>query len=527
MKEVNCPLDFTTFNVMIDVYGQLDMVKEADRLFWSMRKMDIEPNVVSYNTILRVYGEAELFGEAIHLFRLMQRKDIEQNVVTYNTMIKIYGTTMEHEKATNLVQEMQSRGIELNAITYSTIISIWGKSGKLDQAATLFQKLRSSGVEIDQVLYQTMIVAYERVGLMGHAKRLLQELKRPNNIPRETAITILAKAGRIEEATWVFRQAFDSGEVKDIFVFGCMINLYLRNQRYVNVTEVFEKMRSAGYFPDSNIIAIVLNYYGKQREFERRIRFTERCKRKDVFFLMSYLVSVIPSSIGKLDKIEELLLHRSGFHGEIPTSYLDLTSLKVLDLCLNNLAGEITRSLSGKRLISLSLRSNLFEGSLPNSIGECFNVEKFQVHDNGLSGELPLGLWSSPKSKIIRAGNNRFTSQVTEYISLASSLEQVEIDNNSFSGAIPHDLGVIKNLYKFSASENGFEGGLPQNFCVSPVLSIVNISYISLPGKITKLKNCMKLCLFVSWRECIYRWNQYFFYSVSLSYCVSVKTKTS
>jgi pentatricopeptide repeat protein len=124
-------------------------------------------------------------------------------------------------------------------------------------------------VEIDQVLYQTMIVAYERVGLMGHAKRLLHELKLPDNIPRETAITILAKAGRTEEATWVFRQAFESGEVKDISVFGCMINLYSRNQRYVNVIEVFEKMRTAGYFPDSNVIAMVLNAYGKQREFEK------------------------------------------------------------------------------------------------------------------------------------------------------------------------------------------------------------------------------------------------------------------
>ncbi|CAH2079849.1 unnamed protein product, partial [Thlaspi arvense] len=79
----------------------------------------------------------------------------------------------------------------------------------------------------------------------GTKTRLLQELKRPNNFP------ILAKAGRVEEATWVFRQAFDSGK------------------RYANVIEVFEKMRSSGYFPDSNAIATVLNAYGKQREFEK------------------------------------------------------------------------------------------------------------------------------------------------------------------------------------------------------------------------------------------------------------------
>ncbi|KAL0343923.1 UNVERIFIED_CONTAM: Pentatricopeptide repeat-containing protein, chloroplastic [Sesamum angustifolium] len=231
-----------------NVYGQLDMAKEADRLFWSMRKLGIEPNVISYNTLLRVYGDAELFGEAIHLFRLMQRKNIEQNVVTYNTMIMIYGKTLEHEKAHNLIQEMHSRGIEPNAITYSTIISIWGKVGKLDRAAMLFQKLRSSGIEIDQVLYQTMIVAYERAGLVAHAKRLLHELKRPDNIPRGTAIHILAGAGRIEEATWVFRQAVDAGEVKDIAVFERMIGLFSKYRKYANVIEVYERMRATGYF---------------------------------------------------------------------------------------------------------------------------------------------------------------------------------------------------------------------------------------------------------------------------------------
>ncbi|PKU73220.1 pentatricopeptide repeat-containing protein At5g39980, chloroplastic [Dendrobium catenatum] len=260
------PLDLTTCNIILDAYGQLDMVREADRFFWSMRRLGVPPSVVTCNTMLRVYGDAELFGEAVHLFRLMQRQNMEQNVVTYNTMMKIYGKSLEHEKAGNLLMEMQRRGIEPNPITYSTIISIWARAGKLDRAAKLFQKIRESGVDIDPALYQTMIVVYERAGLVAHARCLLHDLKEPTNkISKDTAVTILAGAGRLEEAAWLFRRA----EVKSIEVFHSMMDLFARNKKHANVVEVFDRMRAGGLFPDSEMISMVLNAYGKLQKFEK------------------------------------------------------------------------------------------------------------------------------------------------------------------------------------------------------------------------------------------------------------------
>ncbi|PKA49910.1 Pentatricopeptide repeat-containing protein [Apostasia shenzhenica] len=259
------PLDLPICNIMIDAYGQMDMAREADRLFWSMRQLGVSPCIVTYNTMIRVYGDAELFGEAVHLFRLMQRQNIEQNVVTYNTMIQIYGKTLEHEKAGNLLQEMQRRRIQPNAVTFSTVISIWARAGKLDRAAKLFQQIRDSGVEIDPVLYQTMIVIYERAGLVGHARRLLNDLREPHDLSKDTAIRILAGAGRIEEAAWLFRRT----EVKEMDAFRSMIDLFARNKKHKNVVEVYERMREVGYFLDSEMIATVLNAYGKLQEFEK------------------------------------------------------------------------------------------------------------------------------------------------------------------------------------------------------------------------------------------------------------------
>ncbi|CAA3006648.1 probably inactive leucine-rich repeat receptor kinase At5g06940 [Olea europaea subsp. europaea] len=232
-----------------------------------------------------------------------------------------------------------------------------------------------------------------------------------------------------------------------------------------------------------------------------------------------FLESEIPGDIVKLNKLQQLLLQGSGFYGEIPDFFLGLKSLMILDLSQNNLTGGIPRielflpnlvsfdvsrnKLSGlfpngvceaKGLINLSLHTNFLNGSIPNeSIIECTNLERFQVQNNGFSGNFPSWLWSLPKVKLIRAENNRFTGEIPDSLLEAAQLEQVQIDNNSFVSKIPQGLGKIRSLYRFSASLNGFYGELPSNFCDSPVMSIINLSQNYLSGRIPELTKCRKL----------------------------------
>ncbi|PKI73999.1 hypothetical protein CRG98_005616 [Punica granatum] len=63
---------------------------------------------------------------------------------------------------------------------------------------------------------------------------------------------------------------------------------------------------------------------------------------------------------------------------------------------------------TGNGLISLSLHTNLFNGSLPDAIGRCWSLERFQVQNNEFRGNfLPWAL-----------------------------LEHVQIDNNSLTDKI-------------------------------------------------------------------------------------------
>ncbi|CAH2079852.1 unnamed protein product [Thlaspi arvense] len=171
------------------------------------------------NTLLLSVFRVKQFDIAHGLFDEMRQRALAPDRFTYSTLITSFG------------KELCSIRLFLgfrrwSKIVFQVILSYTATSSSFELSRRLcdysYGEIRPSS---DQVLYQTMIVAYERVGLMGHAKRLLQELKRPDNF------TILAKAGRVEEAKWVFRQAFDSWDIKDISVFGCITKSKTGNYR--------------------------------------------------------------------------------------------------------------------------------------------------------------------------------------------------------------------------------------------------------------------------------------------------------
>ncbi|KAM0035130.1 putative non-specific serine/threonine protein kinase [Helianthus debilis subsp. tardiflorus] len=70
--------------------------------------------------------------------------------------------------------------------------------------------------------------------------------------------------------------------------------------------------------------------------------------------------SEIPSGIGKLVKLEQLLLQRSGFYGEILNSMVELKALTIVNLSQNNLTGVLPSRTGNllKKLVSFDVSQN-------------------------------------------------------------------------------------------------------------------------------------------------------------------------
>ena len=99
----------------------------------------------------------------------------------------------------------------------------------------------------------------------------------------------------------------------------------------------------------------------------------------------------LSESLGRLHHLRVLNLSRNFISGSIPPSIFNLTNLEALDLSSNGFTGLVPESLNLPSLKSLSLFSNMLNGSLPVHI--CRNsayLKLIRLESNRFSGEFPL-----------------------------------------------------------------------------------------------------------------------------------------
>ena len=101
----------------------------------------------------------------------------------------------------------------------------------------------------------------------------------------------------------------------------------------------------------------------------------------------------IPSQIGNLSQLKELLLHYNQLTGSIPSQLGNLSQLYWLLLSFNQLSGSIPISFDGlSNLEWLNLSSNQLSGSIPSQLGNLTKLKELELSYNQLSGCIPSSL---------------------------------------------------------------------------------------------------------------------------------------
>ncbi|KAM3363342.1 LRR receptor-like serine/threonine-protein kinase HSL2 [Capsicum galapagoense] len=187
-----------------------------------------------------------------------------------------------------------------------------------------------------------------------------------------------------------------------------------------------------------------------------------------------YKPSPLPSSIGRLSKLQVLFFRYANLVGEIPDSIRDLKSIQNFDAAINNLTGRIPESLGELKTIQqIELFGNHFSGELPDIFSGLGSLFMFDVSENNLTGKIPESL-ARLHLISLNLNDNQLEGKIPESLALNPNLCQFKLFNNRFSGTLPQNLG-FSDLDEFDVSGNNLEGSLPPNLCSRKKLKTLNL----------------------------------------------------
>lgn len=123
----------------------------------------------------------------------------------------------------------------------------------------------------------------------------------------------------------------------------------------------------------------------------------------------------------------------------------------VLTLKDNGLSGDLPMELfSLTKLTGLSLDHNKnITGMIPEELGALTMLEYIELDDNDMTGPLPSSLYSLTTLKALDLNGNQFNGTIDDSISNLSDLMVLQVEDNAFEGPVPwFGLAMLKDLRK-------------------------------------------------------------------------------
>jgi hypothetical protein len=133
----------------------------------------------------------------------------------------------------------------------------------------------------------------------------------------------------------------------------------------------------------------------------------------------------------------------------------------------SNLVGNLPSQLGDLgNLVELVMDDNSITGGIPTTFGKLASLQVIDLDSNKLSGEIPLELYNASSLRVLDLDSNLLTGVVSPLMGQQwPNLYFVQLDKNAFTGRIPSELATLSDLRYLSMFMNGFSEPMPLELC--------------------------------------------------------------
>ncbi|XP_075644686.1 putative LRR receptor-like serine/threonine-protein kinase At1g56140 isoform X3 [Castanea sativa] len=207
-----------------------------------------------------------------------------------------------------------------------------------------------------------------------------------------------------------------------------------------------------------------------------------KLKRIQVLVLGSNALSgELPKELGNLTDLVRLYIPSSGFSGEIPSTFANLNNLQFVWASDNELTGRIPDFIGNWTLLTfLKLEGNSFEGPIPSTFSNLTSMRHLMLSDVSNGGSSLAFIKNMKSLSILYLRNNNISDSIPLNIGEYQNLTLLDLSFNNIRGKIPDSLFQMSSLTHLSLGNNKLNGTLPTQ--KSPSLIYIDLSYNYLLG---------------------------------------------
>uniref|UniRef100_K3Y4Z6 Uncharacterized protein n=1 Tax=Setaria italica TaxID=4555 RepID=K3Y4Z6_SETIT len=148
----------------------------------------------------------------------------------------------------------------------------------------------------------------------------------------------------------------------------------------------------------------------------------------------------IPYEMGNMTSLEQVYTSGNNIGSMIPPNLENLCNLKIMDLSLSNITGDIGDLMnrlpkcSWNKLHVLDFSYNKLGGNLPNWLQPLKNLSNLNLYGNNITGPLPSWIGGLNNLTILNLGSNRLVGEINEeHLEALTNLQVLQMSDNSLS----------------------------------------------------------------------------------------------
>jgi hypothetical protein len=213
-------------------------------------------------------------------------------------------------------------------------------------------------------------------------------------------------------------------------------------------------------------------------------------------FQENALVGTIPTTVGALTAITDFILNDNFLSGTIPSEMGLLSGCLEVQLSSNQLTGQFPDAIftGMTAIVDFYAEINSLTGSIPTLIGSWLQLQQVYFDGNLLTSSLPTEIGNALQGNLIAANTNFMTGPIPSELGNWIQMNQFTMYGNMFSGTLPPEMGNFLSMEFMEFDDNLFSGTFPPAFGSFSEMQYLNAAINLFTGAVpSELGNLMKM----------------------------------